>query len=175
MQPVPFRANALGLVFVPLYDALKPMSALLPAPIVPFHAALVMVTDDPDCACTPDQPLVMIWPDGKVNGSLQLDSADELKWVNVTEAVRPEPQSLAYFTVQAPASVGVGVTVGVGVAVGVGVTVGVGVGVTVAIGVMVGVGVGVAVAVRVGGGVGTVQVTFPTTIPRPFVLTYTRP
>ena len=58
VQVVPFSVKAVGLVLVPEWDPLNPISTLPPAGIVPFHGALVTVTNDPVWVKVPDHPLV---------------------------------------------------------------------------------------------------------------------
>ena len=164
VQVLPFSVNAVGLVLVPVWEPLKPISTLPPAAIVPFHAALVTVTADPVWVKAPDQKLVTVWPAGNAKPNDQPVITEVLPLVIFTEAVKPVFQSeVAYLTVHTP-----GCTVGVGLGVvglGLGV-VGVGSGVVGVGSGVVGVGLGV-----VGDVVGSMPVRLPTITPRPLVPT----
>ena len=48
VQAAPFSLNAVGLLFVPVCEPLKPMYALAPAARLPFHDSFAAVTFAPD-------------------------------------------------------------------------------------------------------------------------------
>jgi hypothetical protein len=86
---VPLRLNELGAVFVPVCEPLNPNCWLPPAGIEPFQAAFFTVTAEPDCVVTELHAWVTVWPDGKLNVSVQPLIAVDDVFFTVTFAVKP--------------------------------------------------------------------------------------
>ena len=55
--------------------AWKPTDVLPPAPMLPFQFSLVTVTELPDWVYKPPHILLMVWLPGKLNCSVQPDTA----------------------------------------------------------------------------------------------------
>jgi hypothetical protein len=93
---VPFRKNALGAAFAPLYDALKPIPPWLPlAGMVAFQAALVSVALFPLWLPLAFHALPLIaWLPGHVHVSRQPLIGALPLLLTAIAAVNPVPQSL---------------------------------------------------------------------------------
>ena len=77
-QATPLRVKAVGEVFVPLYEALKPKLAVPPVAIAPLYDRLAADTAAPVWVTVAFQPWVTFWPPVKSKARLQLLTAAAL-------------------------------------------------------------------------------------------------